>query len=243
MEPEDRPLEAAQGGLQVEDRSAQEPARPRGLAEEFRAAGFPGETATLPFDRLEARAVTWTGSMDTLNVRQAQGGPLGIDQRYAWPVFPRVAVQAGETAVTVLSQTARSLPSAASVVRAIDAVTPKPEVASTLAAITTGLKQVAAIQTLIPNVLLEQPAFNSTIENDLRLALNEGLDKLVLDAVAGSGFQAPGSDPLLVSIRKAMTTIYANGYNPNLLDAIIALCMALEALENQPEPVQVIGWL
>ena len=26
-------------------------------------------------------------------------------------------------------------------------------------------------------------------------------------------------------------------------DAIIALCMALEALENQPEPAQVIGWL
>jgi hypothetical protein len=26
-------------------------------------------------------------------------------------------------------------------------------------------------------------------------------------------------------------------------DSIIALCMALEALENQPEPVEVIGWL
>jgi phage terminase large subunit-like protein len=26
-------------------------------------------------------------------------------------------------------------------------------------------------------------------------------------------------------------------------DAIIALCMAVEALENQPEPVQVVGWL
>jgi len=26
-------------------------------------------------------------------------------------------------------------------------------------------------------------------------------------------------------------------------DSIIALCMALEAMENQPEPVQVIGWL
>ena len=26
-------------------------------------------------------------------------------------------------------------------------------------------------------------------------------------------------------------------------DSIIALCMALEALENQPEPVEVLGWL
>ncbi len=26
-------------------------------------------------------------------------------------------------------------------------------------------------------------------------------------------------------------------------DAVVALCMAVEALENQPEPVQVVGWL
>ena len=26
-------------------------------------------------------------------------------------------------------------------------------------------------------------------------------------------------------------------------DSIVALCMALEAMENQPEPVEVIGWL
>jgi phage terminase large subunit-like protein len=26
-------------------------------------------------------------------------------------------------------------------------------------------------------------------------------------------------------------------------DSVIALCMAVEALENQPEPAQVIGWL
>jgi hypothetical protein len=26
-------------------------------------------------------------------------------------------------------------------------------------------------------------------------------------------------------------------------DSIIALCMALEALENQPEPVALVGWL
>jgi hypothetical protein len=26
-------------------------------------------------------------------------------------------------------------------------------------------------------------------------------------------------------------------------DSIIALCMALEALENQPEQVEVLGWL
>jgi hypothetical protein len=33
-------------------------------------------------------------------------------------------------------------------------------------------------------VYLEQPAFNSVIETDLRLAVNEGLDRLVLDSFA-----------------------------------------------------------
>jgi hypothetical protein len=39
----------------------------------------------------------------------------------------------------------------------------------------------------------------------------------VLDAVAPSGFQAPGTDPLLVSIRKAMTTVQSAGYEPDTL--------------------------
>jgi hypothetical protein len=29
--------------------------------------------------------------------------------------------------------------------------------------------------------------------------------------------------------------------SPN--DSIVALCMAIEALENQPEPARVVGWL
>jgi hypothetical protein len=33
----------------------------------------------------------------------------------------------------------------------------------------------------------------------------------VLDYIATAGFQAPGTDQLLVSIRKAMTTIMAAG--------------------------------
>ena len=67
----------------------------------------------------------------------------------------------GDTAVQVPRQASRTLPTAANVVRAIDAVTAKPEVGSVLELVTTALKQVAAIETNIPNVYLEQPAFNS----------------------------------------------------------------------------------
>jgi len=132
-------------------------------------------------------------------------------------VFPQISVEPGDTAVQVLRQSARTIPAASTVIRGIDAVTVKPEVSSVLEIITAPLKQVAAIQSNVPNVYLEQPAFNSTIEGDLRLTLNEALDKLVLDAVAGSGFQAPGTDPLLISIRKAISTVQAAGYSPDVL--------------------------
>jgi hypothetical protein len=38
-----------------------------------------------------------------------------------------------------------------------------------------------------------------------------------VDFIAAAGFQAPGTDPRLVSIRKAMTTILDAGYNPDTL--------------------------
>ena len=216
------------GSLRVEDRVT-EPAK-RGLAEEFRSRGFPDELATIDFDTFEQRAVTWTGSVDNINKVQAAAGPLGADQRYAWPAFQRVNVDAAATAVDVFTQTARTLATAANVVRAIDAVTAKPETASTLTIVTTALKQVASIYTNVPNIQLEQPAFNTVIENDLTLAINDGLDKLVLDFIATAGFQAPGTDPLLVSIRKAMTTVMNNGYNPDTVIPTPANAEALDVL-------------
>jgi hypothetical protein len=201
-------------GAPVEYRNG---ARGSGLAEEFRSAGFPGETATVPWETFEARAVTWTGSADNINKHRAVAGPFGYDQRWAWPAFTNIAVDPGVTSVDVMTQTARTLATAANVVRAIDAVTAKPETSSTLTVVTTALHQVATIQTNVPNVYLEQPSFNTTIETDLTLAIGDGLDKLILDKIALSGFQAPGTDPLIVSVRKAMTTIMASGYSPDTL--------------------------
>jgi hypothetical protein len=132
----------------------------------------------------------------------------------------------------VLTQTARTLPAAANVVRAIEAVTAKPEAASTITVATVSVKQVAAVESGIPNVYLEQPQIDSIIGTDLRLAVNEGLDKLVLDATAASGFQAPSTDPLLVSIRKSMTTIFAAGYNPDTLILTPANAEALDVLQT-----------
>ena len=100
--------------------------------------------------------------------------------------------------------------------RAVDAVSAKPETGSTINLLTVLLKQIATIQSAIPNIVLEQPAVNTVIENDLRLAINDGLDKLLLDTLTASGFQTPGAN-LILSVRSAMTTLFAGGYNPDTL--------------------------
>ena len=52
----------------------------------------------------------------------------------------------------------------------------------------------------------------------------------MLDATAASGFQAPGTDNILVSVRKAMTTIYASGYNPDTLILTPATAEAIDVM-------------
>jgi hypothetical protein len=217
------------GGLSVEDRVTVTREVPRGLMEEFRAAGWPGETATVPFDTaLEDRAVTWSGSVDNIAKARNTASTLGYDQRYIWPAFPRQTVDSGATSVDVATQTARTLATSANTVRAIDAVTNKPETASTVSIGTTALKQVATVQSGIPNVYMESQAITSIVEQDLRLSLNDGLDSLVVAAFAASGFQAPGTDNALVSYRKAITTLRAAGYNP---DTLVLTPAADEALD------------
>jgi hypothetical protein len=53
----------------------------------------------------------------------------------------------------------------------------------------------------------------SVVENDLRLSVYDGLDELVRAGLATSSNQAPSSDNILVSIRKAITTLRAAGYS------------------------------
>jgi hypothetical protein len=222
---EDRTNETT-GTLRVEERTT---TRRRGLAEEFRAAGFPGETAEIPWDAYEERAVTWAPSINLLDQTDRQGVPLGFDQRYAWTALPRVGVESGVTSVQVLAQSARDLADAGDVIRSVDATTAKAETGTTIDLTTVPLSGVASVESGVPNVVLEQDGIDTIIENDLRLAVNEGLDAIVNDTFAASPNQDPGSDPLPTSIRKAMTVLYAAGYNP---DAVVLTPADAEALDT-----------
>ena len=153
------------GGLSVEDRVTVTREAPRAsLMEEFRSAGFPGETATISWQAFENRAVTWSGSVDNIAKARNTASDLGYDQRYIWPAFPRQGVDSGVTSVDVASQTARTLATSANTVRAIDAVTNKPETASTVTIAATAMKQVATVQSGIPNVYLESQAISHSPE-------------------------------------------------------------------------------
>jgi len=186
------------------------------LYEAFRSAGFArGKPAEITW--AEFRAITWTGSVDNLNQPRRSAVALGYDQRYAYQALPSVGVDSGVTSISLLTQTARTLATPANMIRAIDAVTAKPETTETLTVSTVALKQLASVVSDVPNVFLENETAGSIIENDLKLAMTDALDDLLKQAVAASGFQAPGTDPLLISIRKAMSTVMSSGYAPDTL--------------------------
>lgn len=134
------------------------------------------------------------------------------------------------TSVSVFQQTARTLVAGTATIRDIAATTDKPEVASTLNVATVPLKQVAGVESGIPNVYLEQDQLATVVENDLRLSVYDGLDELVRAGLATSGNQAPGTDELIVSIRKAITTLRAAGYSPDTLALTPAASETLDTL-------------
>jgi hypothetical protein len=238
----------AEGGtLRITDRNEGQEVERRDLLGMFRSAGWqPGVRTEIPWGdyegAIENRSLTWTAPLDQLNFITRDAAPLGFDQRWAWPAFPSVAVDAGVTSVQVVTQGARTLPDPETVIRAIAATTPKAEVETDVGVVTVSMQQVAAVVSGVPNIYLLQDQLRSLVSVDLRLALNEGLDDLVLDALDASGHQAPGTDALLVSIRKCITTIAAAGYAADTLILRPADSEALDVLTSSgPEKNYVFG--
>lgn len=213
--PENAPqAPSSEGRLRVEGvRSNQR----RGLADEFRAHGFPNESAVLPWEEFESRAVTWSAALPLMNQLDRPGGPFPYDQRWVYPVVPQIGVGFDVTSVLVAYQTARALATPADVVRAIAATTTKPETGSTVNLVTVPLNQLATVESGVPNVYAAQAAITSIIESDMRLAVNDSIDSLLLAAFTASGFQAPGADNYFVTVRKAIATLQIAGFQPDVL--------------------------
>jgi hypothetical protein len=208
-----RVTERDQGGTEV-----------RTLFDRFKAAGWAPKvgTATIPWGQYETaaenRALAWSGSVDNVSqlLRVAPG--LGYDQRFSWPAFQRVPVDAGVTSVSVLNETARTLIAGGTAVRAIDATSTKPAIGGTVTMTAASMKQIAAISSGLPNVYLENGDIENIVSQDLRLAYADGLDfHTNAQIVAASGTQTLSTDPLLNVIRRSITLLWGLGWNPDTL--------------------------
>ena len=222
----------AQGGLQVEDRvtvTNEPPARAR-----RRVPRTPGSPARPPRSRGRRSRTAPSPGPARRQHQQAPAAPpatSALDQRYAWPAFARVNVDAGATSVDVFTQTARTL---------ADRRERRPRDrrrhrqargrARRSRSSPRAMKQVAAIYTNVPNIQLEQPAFNTRDRARPAARINEGLDKLSWTTSPPAGSRRRAPTRCSCSIRKAMTTIMAAGYNPDTLLLTPANAEALDVL-------------
>jgi uncharacterized protein len=220
------------GSLRVEDRTVDVDIRMRSMADLFADGGyFENRVAQIGFD--EYRSFTWSAGtvLTDLNPYRTDGVPLGYDQRWLFPVVPTTAVSDATTAIQYLRQSSRTLAGTA-VIRPITDTSTKPETSTTVEYKTLQLEQVATIQKDIPRIHTNQPLFQTLIEQDLRLAINDGLDEVVRRGVVQAGTIVRGSDDILEVTRKGMTLIQQDGYSPNVLAIDPAGAQALDLLRT-----------
>jgi HK97 family phage prohead protease len=218
------------GSLRVEERAE----RPliHNLADLYGQRGFfENRIAQITWD--EYRSFTWSAgtTLVDLNPVRREGVPLGYNTRWLYPVVPTTAVDAATTSVQYLRQSDRTLAGTA-VIRALDATTTKPETSSTVEYQTLQLSQIATVCTGVPRIHAAQPMFQSIVEQDLRLSINDGLDEVVRRGVALAGTIAKGSDDVLTVVRKAMTNVGTAGYNADVLAIDPAGAQALDLLQS-----------
>jgi Escherichia/Staphylococcus phage prohead protease len=218
------------GSLHVEERA--DIGAVHTLAELYEQRGFTAKgEASVSWD--EFRSFTWSAGtvLTDLNPVRREGYPLGYDTRWLYPVLPTTGVSAATTAVQYLRQSSRSLAGTATI-RALDAVSTKPESSSTVEYKTQQLEQVAAVSSGIPRIHSLQPMFQSVVESDLRLSVSDGLDEIVRRGVNTAGTAAGVSGDILEKARRAMTVVQSNGYNPRVLAIDPAGAEALDLLRS-----------
>ena len=199
----------------------------RTLLGKYQAGGVPAGRRP---HRARMAATTRRGS----EIEGADAGPVGRSRQPAVrsvavpvPLRPTLGVagvpagagRRGHHRVNVLQQTARTLIAGGTAVRAIDAVTNKPEVAlDRHDRRRRELKQIAAVVAGVPNIVLQQNGIESIIANDLRLTYADGLDFIVCVGLTTAGTQTLATDPLLNVIRRSVTRAVGGRVQPGHAD-------------------------
>jgi hypothetical protein len=146
--------------------------------------------------------------------------PLGADSRFLFPSLAQQSVDPEVTSISSFRQKSRTLPTLSTMIRAIAAVTPKPEVATVTEVVTPSLHQIAAVETDVPNIMLESAAFAGWINTDLRFAYATAGDYHVVTQIAATTpTQAAARADLLEAIVNAAELVASAGYAPRIIAA------------------------
>jgi hypothetical protein len=178
-----------------------------------------------------------TGSVDggvdehTVPVRR-EAPALGFDQRWAYPNFRRVPVEPDQTGIQSYRQKSRSLAATSDMIRAIDAVTEKPETSSVAEVLALELKQIAHKQKNTPNVLLENRSFRSWVDSDLRLGFQRAVDAHIVEQVAAASIPSGGGGAnAFEDILYSQEVVREAGYDPSLVLVSPADALAIQLLQ------------
>lgn len=186
-------------------------------------------SVTVPFQA----AASFTGAIEDFDPLRVAGAPLGFDQRWLAGAFPRRDVDVGVTGIQSFRQASRTLPDPSTMVRDLTAVTPKPEVDTEVELVAAELKQIAAVESGVPNILLESSEVRDFANTDLRLAFLEALDSHLAAQIraANPPNAAPGAD-LLAGARAGIAAVQDEGYNPTILAASPQDAVDLDLLQS-----------
>ena len=179
---------------------------------------IPIETATGYQFGFKAGSLDGGTDIENVSPIRVTQSPLGYDERFLAPHLPTQGIAFTDTAVQGFSQKSRNLGTATDGVRAIGAVTTKPEVGSVFEVSALETKQIAWKQSGTPNILMEQPSVRGFIDYDLRLAFARSVDSHILSTIAAASPQTSGTGANeLEQILYAREVIRAQGYSPNMV--------------------------
>ena len=186
-----------------------------GLFAALKKAGY--DRVSNPAVLVDFKAATFTGSVEDFGPATRPSAALGYDQRFLFPSLPVDAtVPIDATSVTSFRQSARTLAATGDMIRAIAATTAKPVTSTELEATAVALKQVATINSGIPNVFLANEALRGFVNADLRLAYSRAVDAHILAQIAATTPTSGAYNAqLIVAILLAAEVVQAAGYSPN----------------------------
>jgi hypothetical protein len=178
-------------------------------------------------------AATFDGDYSDAVRIERPSPPLGADRRFLFPLLPSEGVESDATSIASFRAKARTLASPSDMIRAIDETSTKPETDTTSELASEPLKQVATIESAVPNIMLESAAMRGWINDDLSFAYATAVDFHVTDQIetASPNTAASGAD-LLESILLAAEAVAAAGYSPSVLAASPETLIALLLLRQ-----------